>query len=54
VNICFLSGNAMKAGHGSMNYLRSLGRCDREFESHLGHGCLVCIGVYSVFVLSCV
>jgi hypothetical protein len=26
-----------------MNYLRSLGRCDRGLESHSGHGCLVCI-----------
>jgi hypothetical protein len=25
-----------------MNCLRSVGRCDREFESRLGHGYLVC------------
>jgi hypothetical protein len=36
-----------------MNCLRSLGRCDHEFESHSGHGCLGCICVYSVSVLSC-
>jgi hypothetical protein len=52
-------------GHGSravwgINCLRSLGRCDRGFESHLGHGCLVCVcvcvceNVYSVFVLPCI
>jgi hypothetical protein len=35
-----------------MNCLRSLGSWDRGFESHIRHGCLVC--VYSVFVLSCV
>jgi hypothetical protein len=34
-----------------MNCLSSLGRCDRGFESHLGHGCLVPVCVYSVFVL---
>jgi hypothetical protein len=37
-----------------MNCLRSLGRWNRRFESHSGHGCLVCVCVYSVFVLSCV
>jgi hypothetical protein len=37
-------------GVWGMNCLRSLGRCDREFESHLGHGCLECICVYSVCV----
>jgi hypothetical protein len=45
-----------------MNCLRWPGRCDRGFESHLGHGCLVCVcvcvcaraRVYSVFVLSCI
>jgi hypothetical protein len=37
------------AGHGS-----SRGRRDRDFESHFGHGCLVCVCVYSVSVLSCV
>jgi hypothetical protein len=37
-----------------VNFLRSLGHWDRGFESHLRHGCLVCIYVYSVFVLSCV
>jgi hypothetical protein len=47
------------AGHGSravegMNCLRSLGSWDRMFESHTRHGCLVCVCVYSVFVLSCV
>jgi hypothetical protein len=26
-----------------MNCLRSRGRCDRGFESHLGHGCSVCV-----------
>jgi hypothetical protein len=31
---------------------RSLGRCDRGFESHLVHGCLLCVCVYSV-LLSC-
>jgi hypothetical protein len=44
------------AGHSSrsvwgMNCLRSLGRWDRGFESHPGHGCFVCVCVYSVFVL---
>jgi hypothetical protein len=29
-------------------------RADRGFESHLRHGCLLCVCVYSVFVLSCV
>jgi hypothetical protein len=37
-----------------MNCLRFLGRWDRGFESHLRHGCVVCLCVYSVFVLSCV
>jgi hypothetical protein len=35
-----------------MNCFRSLGRWDRGFESHLGHGCLVYVCVYSVFLLS--
>jgi hypothetical protein len=34
--------------------LSSLGRWDCGFESHLRHGWLVCVCVYSVFVLSCV
>jgi hypothetical protein len=38
----------------SMNYLRSLGRWDRGFESHSRHGYLVCVCVHSVFMLSCV
>jgi hypothetical protein len=35
-----------------MNCLRSLGRCDRGFGFHLGHGCLVCVYVrlFCVFV----
>jgi hypothetical protein len=37
-----------------MNCLLSFGRWDHGFESQLGHGCLVCMCVYSVFVLSCV
>jgi hypothetical protein len=37
-----------------MNCLRSLKRWDRGFESHSGHGCLLCVCVYSVFVLPCV
>jgi hypothetical protein len=36
-----------------MNCFHALGRWDRGFESHLGHGCLVCVCVYSVFVLTC-
>jgi hypothetical protein len=34
-----------------MNCLRLLGRWDRGFESNSGHGYLVCVCVYSVFVL---
>jgi hypothetical protein len=30
------------------------GSRDRGFESHTRHGCVVCVCVYSVFVLSCV
>jgi hypothetical protein len=37
-----------------MNCLRSLGRWNRGFETHSRHGCLVCVCVYSVFVLSSV
>jgi hypothetical protein len=37
-----------------MNCLRSLGRWDRGFESHLRYECLVCVCIYSVFMLSCV
>jgi hypothetical protein len=33
--------------------LRSLGRWDRGFESHSGHGCLVSVCVYSVCVFLC-
>jgi hypothetical protein len=39
---------------GSDHCLLTLGRWDRGFESHSRHGCLVCVPVYSVFVLSCV
>jgi hypothetical protein len=58
--IGFLSWpNPCKAGHGSLAVydiycLRSLGSLDRAFESHTRNGCLVCVCVYSVFVLSCV
>jgi hypothetical protein len=34
--------------------VRSLGRWDRGFKSHLRYGCLVCVRFYCVFVLSCV
>jgi hypothetical protein len=37
-----------------INCLRSLGLWDLGFEFHLRYGCLVCVWVYSVFVLSCV
>jgi hypothetical protein len=37
-----------------MYCLRSLGSRVRGFKSHTRHGCLVCVCVYSVFVLSCV
>jgi hypothetical protein len=37
-----------------MNCLRSLGSWDRGFDSHTKHGCLVCVCVYSMSVLSCV
>jgi hypothetical protein len=37
-----------------MDCLRSLGRWDRGYKSHLRHGCLVCVCLYSVFMLSCV
>jgi hypothetical protein len=37
-----------------MNCLHSLGRYDPGLESHSGHECLVCVCVYSVFILSCV
>jgi hypothetical protein len=37
-----------------MNCLLSLGRWDCGFESHSRHGCLVCVWVYSVFILFCV
>jgi hypothetical protein len=37
-----------------MSYLRSLGRCDHEFESHFGHGRFVYVSILCVFVLSCV
>jgi hypothetical protein len=46
-----LAGHSGRAVWG-MNCLRSLGRWDRGFESHLRHGCLVCVCVYSVLVLS--
>jgi hypothetical protein len=36
-----------------MNCHRSLGRWDRGFESHLWHGCLVCVRAYSVCVVLC-
>jgi hypothetical protein len=36
-----------------MNCLPSIGTWDRGFEFHTRHGCLVCVCVYSVFVLSC-
>jgi hypothetical protein len=42
------------AARSDMQYLRSLGRWDRGFESHSRHDWLVCVCVYSVFVLSCV
>jgi hypothetical protein len=51
--IYLAAGHSSRAARG-MNSLRSLGRWDRGFESHSGHGCLVCVCVYSVFVLSCV
>jgi hypothetical protein len=37
-----------------MKCLRSPEPCDRGFESHLGHGYLVCICVYFMLVLSCI
>jgi hypothetical protein len=33
----------------TVNCLLSLGRWNRRFESYSGHGCLVCVCVYSVF-----
>jgi hypothetical protein len=36
-----------------MNCLPSLGCWDRGFKSHSGHGCLVCVCVYSVCVVLC-
>jgi hypothetical protein len=43
-------GHAILPGHTG----RSLARWNRGFESHSSHGCLVCVCVYSVCVLSCV
>jgi hypothetical protein len=42
--------NVYGAGHGSrvfegMHCLRSLGSRIRGFESHSGHGCLVCVSM---------
>jgi hypothetical protein len=52
----YLDNNTDHSGRAvwGMNCLPSLGRWDRWFESHSGHGYLVCVCVYSVFVLSCV
>jgi hypothetical protein len=36
-----------------MNCLRSLGRWDRGFESHSGHGSLVCMRLFCVCVVLC-
>jgi hypothetical protein len=41
----------LSLGHGSRavkgkNCLRSLGRCDRGFESHLRRRCLLCVYVF--------
>jgi hypothetical protein len=48
--------NGQEAGYSELQpvtvaCLRSLGRWDRAFESHSGHGCLVCVCVYSVCVV---
>jgi hypothetical protein len=48
-----ITGHSSRAIEG-MNCLRLLGRWNREFESHSGHGFLVYVCFYSVFVLSCV
>jgi hypothetical protein len=37
-----------------MNHLRSLGHCDRGFESHLGHGHLYFVLLFCVYVVLCV
>jgi hypothetical protein len=42
------------SSRGLSHELSSLGRWDRGFESHIRHGCSVCICVYAMFVLSCV
>jgi hypothetical protein len=57
--LAFIQFLINQAGHGSravygMNCLHPFGCCDPGFESHLGQGCLVCLHVYSVFVLSCI
>jgi hypothetical protein len=45
-----VSTKQCRSWHG----LHSLGSRDRGFKSHTRHGCLVCVCVYSEFVLSCV
>jgi hypothetical protein len=41
------------ARYKAMNWLRSLGRWDRVFQSHSGHGCLMCVCFYSVCIVTC-
>jgi hypothetical protein len=47
----YLFSNLLSAGHGSravwgMHCLRSLVSRDHGFESHSGHGCLMCVCVF--------
>jgi hypothetical protein len=46
----YVAGHSSHAAYG-MNCLCTLGHWDHGFESHSWHGCLVCVCIYSVFVL---